>query len=250
MHIALKEYAFLLAMLGSASCAREKTPGSGDSVKGQASAAGATTGALAPSTQHPTPSTQFLTPTKYPPGSIILFAGTSLTAGFGLDPDSAYPQQIQRMLDSAGLRFEVVNAGVSGETSSGLLRRLDWLLREPFEIIVIESGANDGLRGVPVETMERNIQQIIEGVRRARRRAQIVLVQMEAPPNLGGAYTQRFHDVFPELARKNNVILIPFLLENVAGVSDLNQGDGMHPNYEGERIVARNVWKALRPLLQ
>lgn len=196
------------------------------------------------------PSGQAAPASRYPPGSIIVFAGTSLTTGYGLDPDSAYPQQIQRKLDSAGLRFEVVNAGVNGETSAGLLRRLEWLLREPFEMFVIETGANDGMRGVPVETMERNIQQIIDGVRAARRHAVIVLVQMEALPNLGTAYTKRFRSVFPELAKRNNVILLPFLLDSVAGMRDRNQADGIHPNYEGERIVARNVWKALRPLLQ
>jgi acyl-CoA thioesterase-1 len=187
---------------------------------------------------------------KFPPGSVILFAGTSLTAGYGLDPDSAYPQQVQRMIDSVGLKFQVVNAGVSGETSSALLRRLSWLMREPFELIVIETGANDGMRGVPVATLEQNLQRIIDGVRAGRPRAQIALVQMEAPPNMGIAYTTQFRDVFPAMARKNNVALLPFLLDGVAGVRHLNQGDGIHPNEDGERIVAQNVFKALKPLLQ
>jgi len=187
---------------------------------------------------------------RFADGAIIVFAGTSLTAGLGLDPDSAYPQLIQRKLDSAGLKFEVVNAGVSGETSSGLLRRLPWLLREPFEVFVVETGANDGLRGIPVATMESNIQHIIDGIRTARHQAQIVLVQMEAPPNLGTSYTRQFHEVFPTLAKRNNVKLIPFLLDRVAGMPDLNQGDGMHPNNEGERIVAQNVWRALEPILR
>src|SRR5205085_2300719 len=146
---------------------------------------------------------------RFADGAIIVFAGTSLTAGLGLDPDSAYPQLIQRKLDSAGLKFEVVNAGVSGETSSGLLRRLPWLLREPFEVFVVETGANDGLRGIPVGTMESNIQQIIDGIRTARHQAQIVLVQIEAPPNLGTTYTRQFHEVFPALAKRNGVKLIP-----------------------------------------
>lgn len=181
---------------------------------------------------------------------VIVFVGTSLTAGYGLDPDSAFPQHIQRMIDSAGLRYDVVNAGVSGETSSSLLRRLDWMMREPFELIVVETGANDGLRGIPVETMEQNIQQIIDRIRVGRPDARIALVQMEAPPNLGISYTRRFRAVFPELARKNGIALLPFLLEDVAGVRELNQGDGIHPNYAGERILARNVWKGLRPMLQ
>ena len=180
----------------------------------------------------------------------ILFAGTSLTAGLGLEPDSAYPQQIQRMIDSAGLRYEVINAGVSGETSASLLGRLDWLLREPFELLVIETGANDGLRGIPVATMKANIQQAIDRVRAARPQARIALVQMEAPPNLGAVYTTGFREAFVDLARTNGVTLLPFLLQDVAGVRALNQGDGIHPNYEGERIVARNVWKGLRPLLR
>ncbi|MEX2153258.1 MAG: arylesterase [Gemmatimonadaceae bacterium] len=240
MRTVLKKYALLLIVLG---CGGGK-PTNRDSAIAQGSVPEAGSTALAPSTKNPAPGP------KYAPGSIIVFAGTSLTAGYGLDPDSAYPQIIQRKLDSAGLKFDVVNAGVSGETSSGLLRRLRWLLREPFEVFVIETGANDGLRGIPVETMASNIQQIIEGVRTARPRAQIMLIQMEAPPNLGTDYTRRFREVFPELAKRNGVILLPFLLENVAGLRHLNQGDGMHPNDEGERIVAENVWKALRPLLQ
>jgi acyl-CoA thioesterase-1 len=153
------------------------------------------------------------------------------------------------MIDSAKLSYQVVNAGVSGETSSSLVRRMDWLLRQPFELAVIETGANDGLRGIPIETMQANIQQIIERIKAARPGARIVLAQMEAPPNLGTSYTRRFRDVFPELARQHRIVLLPFLLENVAGRRELNQADGIHPNMEGERIVARNVWKGLRPLL-
>lgn len=179
----------------------------------------------------------------------ILFVGTSLTAGLGLDPDSAYPALIQKKLDSAGLAYEAVNAGVSGETSSALLRRLDWLLREPAALIVIETGANDGLRGVPVETMRSNIQAIIDHVRAKRPEARLALVQMEAPPNLGLDYTRRFRSTFQELARRNEIALLPFLLDGVAGHRELNQSDGIHPNMAGERIVARNVWKGLRALL-
>lgn len=214
--------------------ADEKVPSSADSAKAEANAT------LAPET----------TPTKFRPGSVILFAGTSLTAGYGLDPDSAYPQQVQRLIEADGLQFRVVNAGVSGETSAGLLRRLQWLMREPFDIIVIETGANDGLRGVPVATMEQNIQSIIDGVRAARPSAQIMLVQMESPSNMGTAYTTPFRNAFPALAKRNGIPLLPFLLDGVAGIRHLNQGDGIHPNEDGERIVAQNVWKALKPLLQ
>jgi acyl-CoA thioesterase-1 len=180
----------------------------------------------------------------------ILFVGTSLTAGLGLDPEDAYPAMIQRMIDSAGLGYDVINAGVSGETSSALLRRLDWLLRQPAGIIVIETGANDGLRGVPVETMRSNIQAIIDRIRATRPDARLALIQMEAPPNLGGAYTRGFREVFPELAAKNRIELLPFLLDSVAGHRELNQSDGIHPNLDGERIVARNVWRGLKPLLE
>jgi acyl-CoA thioesterase I len=154
------------------------------------------------------------------------------------------------MIDSAGLPHTVINAGVSGETSASLLGRLDWLLRQPFDLLVIETGANDGLRGIPVATMKSNIQQAIDRVKAARPHAKIALVQMEAPPNLGAAYTNGFREAFVDLARANGVTLLPFLLQDVAGVRELNQGDGIHPNDAGERIVARNVWKGLRPLLQ
>ncbi len=180
----------------------------------------------------------------------VLFVGTSLTAGLGLDPDSAYPALIQRKIDSAGLPFHVVNAGVSGETSAGALRRMDWLLRQPFDVMVLETGANDGLRGTPVTETRANIQAIIDTVRRRRPQARIVLVQMEALPNLGQRYTRAFHATFPLLARENHLVLLPFLLDGVAGHPSLNQGDGMHPNDVGEKIVAENVWKGLEPLLR
>lgn len=180
---------------------------------------------------------------------IILVVGTSLTAGLGLEPEQAYPAILQEKLDSARLDYEVINAGVSGETSSALLRRIDWVLQQPFEWIIIETGANDGLRGIPVETMRANLQRIIDGVRSMRPRARIALVRMEAPPNMGGTYTRQFRDAFGEVARANGVALLPFLLEGVAGVRALNQGDGIHPNETGARLVAENIWKGLRPLL-
>jgi acyl-CoA thioesterase-1 len=179
----------------------------------------------------------------------ILFLGTSLTAGLGLDPDSAYPQQIQRKIDAGALPYQVVNAGVSGETSAGLLRRLDWVLRRPADVVVVETGANDGLRGLPVSATRATIGQVLDRIRRERPTATVLLVQMEAPPNLGQEYTSAFHAMFPELAREHGVTLMPFLLAGVAGDSRLNQGDGMHPNNEGERIVTNNVWRVLQPVL-
>jgi len=179
----------------------------------------------------------------------VLFAGTSLTAGLGLEPDSAYPMLIQRKIDSAGLPFDVVNAGVSGETSAGLLDRLDWLLRGKFDVIVVETGANDGLRGLPVASLRTNLSKALDRIRAARPDAQVALVQMEVLPNLGAKYAAAFHAIYPALAKEKGVTLIPFLLAGVAGHRELNQGDGVHPNYAGERIVAANVWAGLNPLL-
>jgi acyl-CoA thioesterase-1 len=180
---------------------------------------------------------------------VVLFAGTSLTAGLGLDPDSAYPMQIQRTIDSAGMRFEVVNAGVSGETSAGLLDRLDWLSRANFDVLVLETGANDGLRGIPTATLQKNIETAIDRIRASRPEARILLVQMEALPNLGPKYASDFHALYGRVAKEKGVTLLPFLLADVAGHKELNQADGVHPNYVGERIVTGHMWSELRPVL-
>lgn len=180
----------------------------------------------------------------------VLFVGTSLTAGLGLDPEEAYPALVERLADSAGLRLRVVNAGLSGETSAGTLRRIDWLLRGPVDVFVLETGANDGLRALNVDSTRRNIQAILEKVRTARPGARVMLMQMEAPPNLGRRYTADFRAMFPAVARAHGVALGPFLLEGVAGMDSLNQADGIHPNAEGARRVAATVWTALRPEVQ
>jgi acyl-CoA thioesterase-1 len=180
----------------------------------------------------------------------VLFIGTSLTAGLGLAPDSAYPQLIQQKIDAAHLPFEVVNAGVSGETTAGLLRRLDWLLRGRFDVILVETGANDGLRGTPVATVRENLHTILSRIHSTRPNARLLLVQMEAPPNLGPEYTKAFHAMYPELANEQGATLVPFLLSGVAGDEKLNQADGIHPNQRGERIVADNVWRSLEPVLR
>lgn len=182
-------------------------------------------------------------------GARVLFVGTSLTAGLGLDPDSAYPAVIQRLADSAGFRVRVVAAGLSGETSAGALRRIDWLLQERADVVVLETGANDGLRGLDPDTTEANIAGIIGKIRAANPDSRIVLAQMEAPPNLGPAYIRRFRDVYMNLSRDHGVTLVPFFLQGVAGESDFNQSDGIHPNEEGARRAARSMWRALAPVL-
>jgi acyl-CoA thioesterase-1 len=180
----------------------------------------------------------------------VLFIGTSLTAGLGLDPDSAYPARVQRKADSAGIPVQVVNAGVSGETSAGALRRIDWVLRDPADVVVLETGANDGLRALQVDSTRANIEAIVRKIRARLPSARLVLVQMEAPPNLGPRYTTAFRAMFPAVARDAGITLAPFLLEGVAGVSRLNQADGMHPNDAGERIVTETVWRAVEPELR
>lgn len=180
----------------------------------------------------------------------LLFVGTSLTAGLGLEPEDTYPSLIAAKVDSAGLPYAVTNAGISGETSAALVARLDWLLRGDFDVIVVETGANDGLRGIPVATARQNIDSILTRVRASRPAATIVLVQMESPPNLGSAYTDAFRAMYEEMSTKHRAALMPFLLEGVAGEADLNQGDGIHPNEAGSRRVAENVWKVLGPVLR
>jgi len=181
---------------------------------------------------------------------VLLFLGTSLTAGLGLDPDSAYPARIQRTIDSTGLKLEVVNAGVSGETAAGLLRRLDWVLKRPASVIVVETGANDGLRGQAVAATKATIGSILDRIAKEQPSAQVMLVQMEAPTNMGARYTKAFHEMYPALAREHGVTLLPFLLDSVAGIPALNQADGIHPNNRGEAIVARTVWNAMEGALR
>ena len=179
----------------------------------------------------------------------VLVVGTSLTAGLGLDPSDAYPAVLQRMADSAGYAVRIVNAGLSGETSAGLARRMDWVLREPAAAVVIETGANDGLRGLDTDSLQANLRRIVETVRARQPDARIVLVQMEAPPNFGPAYTASFRRAFTDVARETGATLTPFLLEGVAGVRSLNQGDGIHPNEEGAQRAAASIWPALAPVL-
>ena len=178
----------------------------------------------------------------------IVALGDSLTAGLGLPTGSAYPALLEQRLKDSGMDFEVVNAGVSGDTSAGGLERLDWALQGDVRVLVVALGANDGLRGLPLDQMRRNLSEIIE--RAQARGIKIVLAGMEAPPNYGRDYIAGFHKVYPELAAQYRVALVPFLLQNVAGNAALNQRDGIHPTPEGARIVADNVWTVLKPIAQ
>ena len=178
----------------------------------------------------------------------VVFLGDSLTAGLGLAPDQAYPTLVQRRLDDGGLNYHVINAGVSGDTSAGGLSRLDWALDGDVRIMVVALGGNDALRGLPAEELRKNLSTIIE--RAQAKKVRVVLAGMEAPPNFGQSYIVSFHEVYPDLARKYGVPLIPFLLQGVAGIEGLNQRDGIHPTAEGARIVADNVWTVLGPMLK
>lgn len=179
----------------------------------------------------------------------VLFVGTSLTAGLGLPQSQSFPLLIERRIEEAGLPFRVVNAGVSGETSAGALRRIDWLTRQPFDVVVLETGANDMLRGIEPQATERNIQEIIDRLRRAKPDVVIVLAGMLALPNMGEAYAREFEAIYPRLAERNGLPFVPFLLEGVGGERSLNQEDGIHPNAEGHRIIAETVWRVLEPVL-
>jgi acyl-CoA thioesterase I len=178
----------------------------------------------------------------------IVILGDSLTAGLGIDKSDSFPSVLQRRLDDAGLNYEVVNAGVSGDTTAGGLRRFDWATEGRVVVLVVALGGNDGLRGLPVSETRKNLAEIIE--RAQARGIRVVLAGMEAPPNYGVQYTSEFRQTFSGLAKQYDVPFVPFLLEGVAGIPALNTGDGIHPNAEGARIVERNVWKAIEPVLE
>lgn len=175
----------------------------------------------------------------------ILFFGTSLTAGLGLEQEEAYPALIQQKLDSMELDYEVVNAGLSGETTASGKNRLNWVLNQKVDVFVLELGANDGLRGVPLAETRKNLREIIEIVREKNPETRIILAGMQIPPNMGEEYTSEFRNIFPELAEEYDLELIPFILEDVAGIPELNQRDGIHPTAEGQKIMAENVWDVL-----
>ena len=180
----------------------------------------------------------------------MLFIGTSLTAGLGLpDPVEAWPGRVGRIADSLGYRVKVQNAGLSGETSAGALRRTDWLLRDTSDVVVIETGANDGLRGLSVADLTQNLTAIVKRVQKVQPKAQVVVVQMEAPPNMGAAYSSGFHGVYASVAKATGSTLTPFLLDGVAGIASLNQADGIHPTREGAAKAAKTVWPTIKGVL-
>ncbi|HKK45007.1 MAG TPA: arylesterase [Balneolaceae bacterium] len=179
----------------------------------------------------------------------ILFFGDSITAGHGIDEEKAFPALIQQKIDSLDWNFKVINGGLSGETSAGGLRRIDWMLRQPVSVFVLELGGNDGLRGIDLDATEKNLQRIIDKVKDKYPDVRIVIAGMQVPPNLGTGYTEKFKDMYPELAEKNNTALIPFLLKDVGGHPALNQADGIHPTARGHKIVAKTVWNTLKPIL-
>jgi acyl-CoA thioesterase-1 len=179
----------------------------------------------------------------------ILFFGDSLTAGYGLSPEIAFPALVEKEFIKENKIVKVINAGLSGETSAGGLSRIDWTLRQPIDVFVLELGANDGLRGLPIEQTKKNLQAIINKVKGKYPKVKIVLAGMMVPPNMGKTYSDEFKKIYPTMANKNKATLIPFLLDGVAGNEKLNQADGIHPNAEGHRIVAANVVTFLRPLI-
>ena len=185
-----------------------------------------------------------------PQGGVVLFLGDSITAGHGLELTQAYPALIQEKIDAKGWRFRVVNAGQSGDTSAGALDRLDWLLKNKVEVLVLELGGNDGLRGLPVESTRKNLQALIDRTKAKYPSAHVVIAGMKVPPNMGRDYGAKFEAIFAELAKKNKAALIPFVLEGVGGVPALNLPDGIHPTAKGQEIVAVTVWKTLEPVLR
>jgi len=179
----------------------------------------------------------------------ILFLGNSITAGLGLQIEQAYPALIQNRIDSLKLNYKVSNAGLSGETTSGGLRRIDWLLQNPVNILFLALGANDGLRGIPLDLSKKNLKEMIIKTRKKYPEVKIILAGMQIPPNMGADYTSKFKHIFIDLAKSENVKLLDFLLEGVGGNADLNQGDGIHPNEQGHKIIAENVWQTLKVFL-
>ena len=184
------------------------------------------------------------------PKKTLVFLGDSLTAGLGVQPTEAFPALVAEKIRAAGLPIEVQNAGLSGDTSAGGLRRLDWLLQRPIDFLVLELGGNDGLRGLDLKSMKANLQAIIDKTKTKNPHVKIVLAGMQVPPNMGVDYADGFSKIYSEVARENDAALIPFLLEGVGGDRELNQRDLIHPNPAGHRVIAEVVWQTLEPILR
>jgi len=237
-------------VLLAAACSRPQTPSVRDTEMPRPirdPGTGATAGG--PASDQPTPLAADARSDRSRPaaGPLVVFLGDSLTAGLGLSVDEAYPAHVASLLAARGIEVRILNAGVSGDTSAGGLERLDWFLRRHPDVVVVELGANDGLRGQPLESLEANLRAIVR--RSLEAGARVLLAGMRIPPNYGPEYSEGFAALYPRIAREENVALLPFLLEGVAAVPELNQPDGIHPNAEGQRLVAQNVAEALVPLL-
>lgn len=181
--------------------------------------------------------------------SSIVFFGNSLTAGLGVLPEESFPGVIAAKIDSLKLPYRIINAGLSGETTASGVNRLDWVLQEKPDIFILELGANDGLRGIPLEETRKNLEIMVEKVRTLNPEVKIIITGMQMPPNMGPEYTGTFKKIFPEIAKSQNILLVPFLLDGVGGIPELNQPDGIHPTPQGHKILAKNVWGILEPLL-
>ncbi len=259
---------YCLALLGASLLLLTPIGCPGEDPKGHPSTAeGARTGPTTTTTASATPTTTKPSPaiasSKPPPPSysragergrppqpVIVFLGTSLTAGYGLPEDQAFPALIGERVRSAGLDYRVINAGVSGDTSAGGLRRLDWLLRLPISVLVLELGANDMLRGQSVEQLRSNLDAILERTRSAYPQVKFLIAGMRAAPNLGRDYARRFDAVYPSLAKRYDASLIPFLLQDVAADRELNQADGIHPTAEGHALIAERIWTRIETILR
>jgi acyl-CoA thioesterase I len=180
----------------------------------------------------------------------ILFFGDSISAGYGLEPQQAFPAIIQHKIDSLGLNYEVINGGLSGETSAGGLRRINWVLQRDIDIMILELGGNDGLRGIDLSSTKGNLQQIIDRAKAKNPEMEIIIAGMQVPPNLGTDYTKKFQELYPELAEENNIPLIPLILDEVGGRDEFMQPDQIHPNAEGHKVVAETIWEILYPILK
>lgn len=180
----------------------------------------------------------------------ILIFGDSITAGYGVEPQQAFPALIQNRIDSMGLNYTVINGGLSGETSAGGLRRIDWVLQRKVDVMILELGGNDGLRGIELSSTKENLQKIIDKAQVKYPKIKILIAGMQVPPNLGTDYTNEFQTIYPSLAKENSIPLIPMILDKVGGNTNLMQSDQIHPNIEGHKVVAEEIWKALQPLLK